>query len=34
VTENEIGAAISEAMFRVGGEPPAVMPYVTSARAP
>jgi len=30
VTENEIGAAISEAMFRVGGEPPAVMPYVTS----
>lgn len=30
VTENEIGAAISEAMFRAGGEPPAVMPYVTS----
>ena len=30
VTENEIGAAISAAMFRAGGEPPAVMPYVTS----
>jgi Xaa-Pro dipeptidase len=30
VTENEIGAAISEGMFRAGGEPPAVMPYVTS----
>tara|TARA_R110000868_G_scaffold107362_6_gene293831 strand:- start:2377 stop:3606 length:1230 start_codon:yes stop_codon:yes gene_type:complete len=30
VTENEIGAAISEAMFRAGGEPPAVMPYVAS----
>ena len=30
VTENEIGAAISDAMFRAGGEPPAVMPYVTS----
>lgn len=30
VTENEIGAAISAAMFRTGGEPPAVMPYVTS----
>ncbi len=30
VTENEIGAAISEAMFKAGGEPPAVMPYVTS----
>ncbi len=30
ITENEIGAAISEAMFRAGGEPPAVMPYVTS----
>lgn len=29
-TENEVGAAISEAMFRAGGEPPAVMPYVTS----
>ncbi len=28
--ENEIGAAISAAMFRAGGEPPAVMPYVTS----
>lgn len=30
VTENEIGAAICEAMFRVGGEPPAVLPYVVS----
>ncbi len=30
VTENDIGAAISDAMFRAGGEPPAVMPYVTS----
>lgn len=30
VTENEIGAAISASMFRAGGEPPAVMPYVTS----
>lgn len=30
VTENEIGAAISSAMFRAGGEPPAVMPYVAS----
>lgn len=30
VTENEIGAAISNGMFRAGGEPPAVMPYVTS----
>ena len=30
VTENEIGAAISSGMFRAGGEPPAVMPYVTS----
>jgi Xaa-Pro dipeptidase len=30
VTENEIGAAISAAMFRAGGEPPAVMPYVVS----
>ncbi|WP_049723473.1 ectoine hydrolase [Gilvimarinus polysaccharolyticus] len=29
-TENEIGAAISAGMFRAGGEPPAVMPYVTS----
>ena len=29
-TENEIGAAISSGMFRAGGEPPAVMPYVTS----
>src|SRR5690606_3057721 len=30
VSENEIGAAISAGMFRAGGEPPAVMPYVTS----
>ena len=30
VTENEIGAAISAGMFQAGGEPPAVMPYVTS----
>jgi Xaa-Pro dipeptidase len=30
VTENEIGAAVCNAMFRAGGEPPAVMPYVTS----
>ena len=30
VTENEIGAAVSAAMFKAGGEPPAVMPYVTS----
>jgi len=30
VQENEIGAAVSEAMFRAGGEPPAVMPYVVS----
>lgn len=30
ISENEIGAAISEAMFRAGGEPPAVMPYVAS----
>ena len=30
VTENDIGAAISAAMFRAGGEPPAVMPYVVS----
>lgn len=30
VTENEIGAAISSAMFCARGEPPAVMPYVTS----
>ena len=30
ITENEIGAAISAAMFRAGGETPAVMPYVTS----
>ncbi|CAM3384075.1 ectoine hydrolase [Isoptericola cucumis] len=30
VTENEIAAEISAAMFRAGGEFPAVMPYVTS----
>jgi len=30
VTENEIGAAICDAMFKAGGEPPAVFPYVTS----
>ena len=30
VTENEIAAEISAAMFRAGGEHPAVMPYVTS----
>ncbi|MBO0608294.1 ectoine hydrolase [Myceligenerans salitolerans] len=30
VSENEIGAEISAAMFRAGGEPPAVMPYVVS----
>lgn len=30
VTENEIGGAICKAMFEAGGEPPAVMPYVTS----
>jgi len=30
VTENEIGGAISKAMFDAGGEVPAVMPYVTS----
>ncbi len=30
VTENEIGGAISAAMFRAGGDFPAVMPYVTS----
>ncbi|MFT5083148.1 MAG: Xaa-Pro dipeptidase [Lentisphaeria bacterium] len=30
VTENEIAGAISSAMFRAGGEAPAVMPYVTS----
>ncbi|MFT6907121.1 MAG: Xaa-Pro dipeptidase [Oleiphilaceae bacterium] len=29
-TENEIGAAISAGMFCAGGEPPSVMPYVTS----
>lgn len=29
-SENEIGAAISAAMFRAGGDFPAVMPYVTS----
>ncbi len=30
VTENEIAAEISAAMFKAGGEAPAVMPYVTS----
>lgn len=30
VSENEVGAEISSAMFKAGGEPPAVMPYVTS----
>ena len=30
VTENDVAAAISAAMFRAGGEYPAVMPYVTS----
>lgn len=30
VTENEIGGAISAAMFKAGGDFPAVMPYVTS----
>ncbi|MBL0888284.1 ectoine hydrolase [Myceligenerans indicum] len=30
VTENEIGAEICAAMFRAGGEPPAVLPYVVS----
>ncbi len=30
VTENEIAAEISAAMFRAGGEAPAVMPYVVS----
>lgn len=30
VSENEIAAAISAAMFRAGGEFPAVMPYVTT----
>ncbi|MGK2929502.1 MAG: ectoine hydrolase [Acidimicrobiales bacterium] len=30
VTENDIAAEISAAMFRAGGEYPAVMPYVTS----
>jgi Xaa-Pro dipeptidase len=29
-TENEVGAAICAGMFCAGGEPPAVMPYVTS----
>lgn len=28
--ENDVGAAIASAMFRAGGETPAVMPYVTS----
>ena len=30
VTENDIAAEISAAMFRAGGEAPAVMPYVVS----
>ena len=30
VTENDIAAAICDAMFRAGGEFPAVLPYVTS----
>lgn len=30
VTENDIAAEISAAMFRAGGEAPAVLPYVTS----
>lgn len=30
VTENDIAAEISNAMFRAGGEAPAVMPYVAS----
>ncbi|MCC5871604.1 MAG: ectoine hydrolase [Gammaproteobacteria bacterium] len=30
VTENDVAAAISAAMFKAGGEFPAVMPYVTS----
>ncbi|MCA1796804.1 MAG: ectoine hydrolase [Geobacteraceae bacterium] len=30
LSENEVGAAISAAMFKAGGEAPAVMPYVTS----
>jgi Xaa-Pro dipeptidase len=30
VTENDIAGAICDAMFRAGGEPPAVLPYVTS----
>lgn len=30
VTENDIGAAICQAMFKAGGEYPAVLPYVTS----
>lgn len=30
VSENEIAAAVSHAMFKAGGEYPAVMPYITS----
>lgn len=30
VTENEVAAAICAAMFRAGGDAPAVLPYVTS----
>ncbi len=29
-TENEIGAEVSAAMFKAGGETPSVMPYITS----
>ncbi|TVR01870.1 MAG: aminopeptidase P family protein [Deltaproteobacteria bacterium] len=29
-TENDVAAAVSDAMFRAGGEAPAVMPYITS----
>ncbi|WP_207062703.1 ectoine hydrolase [Motiliproteus sp. SC1-56] len=29
-SENEIGAAVCQAMFSAGGEVPAVMPYITS----
>lgn len=30
ITENDIAAVINEAMYRAGGEYPAVLPYVTS----
>lgn len=29
-TENDVAAAVSQAMFSAGGEAPAVMPYITS----